>query len=203
MQLNSHGSFIHGKWDCRWSLIAGRLPGRTDNEIKNYWNTNIGKKIQAAGASTSGQNRRSVTPQPLNQPNPIVKPSSSKNSAVIRTKARRCTKVVITNPAEQPEPQISDHHQPDDPINSSEFVSKEKEPLCSIMDDLEVDESFLSDFLDIEFGMFSSSDLKNGITGSPGSDNHSVLYSDHMLHELSNFSPMTCLIDTESDWLQN
>lgn len=30
---------------CRWSTIASRLPGRTDNEIKNYWNTHIRKKL--------------------------------------------------------------------------------------------------------------------------------------------------------------
>lgn len=33
----------------RWSSIAARLPGRTDNEIKNYWNTHIKKKLLRMG----------------------------------------------------------------------------------------------------------------------------------------------------------
>lgn len=33
----------------RWSSIAGHLPGRTDNEIKNYWNTHIRKKLIQMG----------------------------------------------------------------------------------------------------------------------------------------------------------
>lgn len=33
----------------RWSLIAGRLPGRTDNEVKNYWNSHIRKKLIKKG----------------------------------------------------------------------------------------------------------------------------------------------------------
>ncbi|KAJ6882222.1 hypothetical protein NC651_028739 [Populus alba x Populus x berolinensis] len=29
----------------RWSLIAGRVPGRTDNQVKNHWNTHLSKQL--------------------------------------------------------------------------------------------------------------------------------------------------------------
>lgn len=35
----------------RWSKIARQLPGRTDNEIKNYWRTRIQKKTKQSESS--------------------------------------------------------------------------------------------------------------------------------------------------------
>ncbi|KAL6631354.1 hypothetical protein ACP70R_028204 [Stipagrostis hirtigluma subsp. patula] len=40
---------LHAQLGNRWSKIAARLPGRTDNEIKNHWNTHIRKKLLKMG----------------------------------------------------------------------------------------------------------------------------------------------------------
>ncbi|XP_044466951.1 transcription factor WER-like [Mangifera indica] len=36
---------LHKLLGNRWSLIAKRVPGRTDNQVKNYWNTHLRKKL--------------------------------------------------------------------------------------------------------------------------------------------------------------
>ncbi|KAJ0083200.1 hypothetical protein Patl1_30857 [Pistacia atlantica] len=54
---------------CRWSRIARKLPGRTDNEIKNYWRTHMRKKAQ--------ERKRGVCSPPSSSFSNISSPSST------------------------------------------------------------------------------------------------------------------------------
>ncbi|KAG0452445.1 hypothetical protein HPP92_024844 [Vanilla planifolia] len=40
---------LHATIGSRWSIIANQLPGRTDNDVKNYWNTKLSKKLAQRG----------------------------------------------------------------------------------------------------------------------------------------------------------
>ncbi|CAL0331303.1 unnamed protein product [Lupinus luteus] len=62
---------------ARWSLIAGRLPGRTDIEVKNYWNSHIRRKLISNGIDPDNH-RLSQNVHPLQNPSMCgsSKPSS-------------------------------------------------------------------------------------------------------------------------------
>jgi myb proto-oncogene protein len=68
-------------------LIAGRIPGRTDNEIKNYWNTHLSKKLisqgidprthkplnpDSSGAANANKASSSKTNRNIPNPNPNI-----------------------------------------------------------------------------------------------------------------------------------
>lgn len=50
---------LHALKGNKWAAIATSLAGRTDNEIKNYWNTNLKKRLKQKGIDA-------ITHKPIN-----------------------------------------------------------------------------------------------------------------------------------------
>ncbi|CAL5194070.1 unnamed protein product [Lathyrus oleraceus] len=59
----------------RWSIIASRLQGRTDNDVKNYWNTKLKKKFMSMNQSVEMKSQQ-VTLLSILQNSTISSPSS-------------------------------------------------------------------------------------------------------------------------------
>ncbi|XAR48967.1 hypothetical protein NMG60_11031967 [Bertholletia excelsa] len=67
---------LHETLGNRWSAIAARLPGRTDNEIKNVWHTHLKKRLK-------NHHQPANLPQPLTFPNSDYPASSTENSSFL------------------------------------------------------------------------------------------------------------------------
>ncbi|EES12768.1 hypothetical protein BDA96_06G218400 [Sorghum bicolor] len=86
---------LHAMLGNKWSKIASCLPGRTDNEIKNVWNTHLKKRVSPAGGGEErGAKKKKKKKEAAaggGAEEPLPSPSPSPSSSTTTTTTTNCS----------------------------------------------------------------------------------------------------------------
>ncbi|KAJ9176437.1 hypothetical protein P3X46_011747 [Hevea brasiliensis] len=133
---------LHEMLGNRWSAIAARLPGRTDNEIKNVWHTHLKKRLKQNPVGIPEIKRRSIDMISRVDPESKTEPELVNLSNLVGFESCEGIEYRPISPQQCSSSEISSVTTGDDAINNMSSMKVEPSD-----DFLEMDENFWSEVL--------------------------------------------------------